>query len=116
MKAIDFVLALVLVVTLLSGCSAASATTPAVSDTSSEGQVADRFGDGGLVAVAQLALGMFHLEASDQAVTPAQAAELLPLWQMIQGGALQGGAETHAVIKQVESKMTKAHSEHRNYN
>jgi hypothetical protein len=30
------------------------------------------------------------LEGTENAVTPAQASDLLPLWKGIQGGALQG--------------------------
>jgi hypothetical protein len=56
--------------------------------------------------VNRLALGTLELEDGDDAVTAAQAAELLPLWQIIQGGALKSGAETEAVLKQIEGKMT----------
>jgi hypothetical protein len=51
---------------------------------------------------------MLKLEGTEDAVTPAQAAELLPLWQMIQSGSLQGSAETEAVLKQIETKMTES--------
>jgi hypothetical protein len=53
-----------------------------------------------------LALGTLKLEGSEHAVTAEQAAELLPLWQAIQSGALQGSAETEAVLRQIEGKMT----------
>ena len=54
----------------------------------------------------QLALGTFLLEGTENAVTPGQAKTLLPLWQAIQGGTLQGEAETNAVLKQIEGAMT----------
>ena len=55
-----------------------------------------------------LTLGTLKLEGTEYAVTAAQAAELLPLWKMVQGGSLQGAAETDAVLKQIESKMDEA--------
>jgi hypothetical protein len=59
-----------------------------------------------LPASNQLALGTFRLEGTENAVTPDQAKALLPLWQAIQGGALQSDAETNAVLKQIEGTMT----------
>jgi hypothetical protein len=56
----------------------------------------------------RLMLGIFALEDTDQAVTPEQAAKLLPLWQMIQGGSLQSTAEMDAVLKQIEGQLTEA--------
>lgn len=57
---------------------------------------------GKLQGATALALGTFKLEETDYAVTPEQAAKLLPLWKMIQSGSLQGTAETEAVLKQIE--------------
>jgi len=59
-----------------------------------------------LPANSQLALGTLWLEGTDNAVTPAQARTLLPLWQAIQNGALQSDAELNAVLKQIEGTMT----------
>jgi len=59
-----------------------------------------------LPANSQLALGTLRLEGTDDAVTPAQATMLLPLWQAIQSGVLQSDAETNAVLKQIEGTMT----------
>jgi len=61
---------------------------------------------GNLVRMNGLALGTLTLEDTDDAVTPQQATELLPLWQMLQSGSLQGDAETQAVLKQIEGAMT----------
>jgi hypothetical protein len=61
---------------------------------------------GELPGTTRLALAIFRLEGTENAVTPAQASELLPLWQIIQGGSLQGQAETDAVLKQIEAKFT----------
>ena len=62
----------------------------------------------GLGGVNGLALGTLKLEDTADALTAAQAGELLPLWQMIEGGSLQGDAETEAVLKQIEGRMTEA--------
>jgi hypothetical protein len=59
-----------------------------------------------LQGVTGLALGTLKLEGTEHAVTPDQAAEMLPLWQVIQGGSLQGAAETEAVLNQIEGVMT----------
>jgi hypothetical protein len=62
--------------------------------------------DRALPASSQLALGTLQLQGTGNAVTPEQAKALLPLWQAIQGGALQSNAETNAVLKQIEAVMT----------
>jgi hypothetical protein len=51
-------------------------------------------------------LGTIKLEGTGQAVTPEQAAAMLPLWKVVQGGSLQGAAETRAVLEQIESVLT----------
>lgn len=61
---------------------------------------------GALPASSQLALGTLELKETANAVTPDQAATLLPLWQAIQAGTLQSEAETNAVLKQIEKAMT----------
>jgi hypothetical protein len=53
-----------------------------------------------------LALGTLELEGTTSAVTAEQATKLLLLWQMLQGGALQGTAEIQAVVNQVKGTMT----------
>ena len=63
---------------------------------------------GSLVGVNGLTLGTFELEDTEDAVTPQQATELLPLWQMVQSGSLQGDAETQAVVRQIEGVMTES--------
>ena len=61
---------------------------------------------GGMDPTNELALGTFKLEGSDNAVTAEQAGKLLPLWTIIQGGSLQGTAETQAVLDQIKAQMT----------
>jgi hypothetical protein len=62
--------------------------------------------EGALPASTQLALGILQLGGTGNAVTPEQAQALLPLWQVIQSGSLQGDAETNAVVMQIEGTMT----------
>jgi hypothetical protein len=61
--------------------------------------------DGALDASTQLVLGTIRLEETDNAVTPGQAAALLPLWQALRGG-VTAQAEVAAVLKQIEGTMT----------
>jgi hypothetical protein len=100
---ISWAVALAVVVVLV-GCKAAEPTaTPATNAGFA------RPGDGAagtLDGTTGLALGTLRLEGTDNAVTPQQAAELLPLWQMIGSGSLQGDAETQAVAKQIGEVMT----------
>jgi hypothetical protein len=63
---------------------------------------------GGLDPVSRLALGTLKLEGTENALTAAQAAELLPLWKLIEGGSLQGEAETNALVQQIEGVMDDA--------
>jgi hypothetical protein len=76
--------------------------TTAPTESTSGGQA------GGIGRVNALALGTLKLEGTDDAVTPAQAAQLLPLWQIIQSGSLKGQAETDAVLAQIEDTMTES--------
>jgi len=54
---------------------------------------------------AQLALGTLLLEETDQPLTVEQAAQLLHLWQALQGG-VTAEAEVDAVLAGVETAMT----------
>jgi hypothetical protein len=60
---------------------------------------------GELEGATALALGTLKLEGTEHAVTPEQATAMLPLWKAIQGGSLQGTAETEAVLKQIEGTL-----------
>jgi hypothetical protein len=61
---------------------------------------------GALSVSNQLMLGTLMLEETEHAVTPEQAATLLPLWQALQGGGVTIQAEIDAVLKQIEGTMT----------
>lgn len=63
---------------------------------------------GALQGTTALALGTLKLEGTEHAVTPEQAAAMLPLWKALQSGSLQGAAETDAVLKQIEGTMDEA--------
>jgi hypothetical protein len=58
-----------------------------------------------LNASTQLALGTLQLEGTGSAVTPEQAAALLPLWRALRGG-VTAQAEIDAVLKQIEGTMS----------
>lgn len=62
--------------------------------------------EGALPVSSQLAVGIMQLEGTENAVTPAQAKTLLPLWLALQGDTLQSDAETDAALKQIEGAMT----------
>ena len=58
---------------------------------------------------AQLSIGTLALEGTDDAVTVAQAGELLPPWQMLQALQASGTAaqaEVDAALKQIQAAMT----------
>jgi hypothetical protein len=103
--------------TVLVGCGSATPTPMAGEEAVVVNVNADESGayvsavldtsyEGALPASNQLALGTLQLEETENAVTPEQAKTLLPLWQAIQGGALQSNTEINAVLKQIEDQMT----------
>jgi hypothetical protein len=98
-----------LAVTVLVGCSGGE-TTLAPADADSGGIYTttnlDTSYPNALDAGGQLALGTLRLEETGNGVTSGQAAALLPLWQAIQGGTLQGEAEMNVVLEQIEGEMT----------
>ena len=62
--------------------------------------------DGALPPTTQLMLGILRLEDTGDAVTAAQAASMLPLWQALQSGTIQNQAERAAVFSQIEVALT----------
>ena len=98
---------LLLGVVLMVGCQKEETVQPVDTATDDgEGDPFERFRTGQLDILNDLALGTLLLEDSEDAVTPEQAADLLPLWKVIQSGSLKSQAETDAVLKQIEGKMT----------
>jgi hypothetical protein len=116
MKSWQFALTLVLLAGMLAGCGG-DADTPAQEEVSAppaESGGSDTYTssilstayDRALPVSSQLALGIFRLEGTENAVTPEQAGTLLPLWQAFQSESLQSETETSAVLKQIEGALT----------
>ena len=85
----------------------ACGSVPTANDPSSTSQGAPYASE--LPATAQLIIGTFKLEETGQAVTPKQAAELLPLWQTLQvlsESDTAAAQETEALITQIQETMT----------
>lgn len=90
---------------LLAGCSNSTEATPAQSSGAAyTSQVLVTSYPGALDVSSQLALGTMKLEGTANAVTPEQAAALLPLWQALQGG-VTAQIEVNAVLAQIERTM-----------
>lgn len=114
------VVVLALAAGLLAGCGTAATTetNTSVSPEESGGAAQSASSEAGTGAVpvesyenalpvsSQLALGTLLLDEAGNGVTPQQAESLLPLWQVIQSGTLQGEAETGALMQQIERAMT----------
>lgn len=101
-------LVLAIVAVVLAGCGAEEATPATVDEGSGvvyASEALDTSYDGALDASTQLVLGTIQLEGTENAVTPGQAAALLPLWQALRGGVTVQ-AEMTAVLKQIEGTMT----------
>jgi len=99
---------LVLVACVLVGCGGEEATpAPAEEEVSGDyiSEALDTSHENALNASSQLVLGTLRLEGTENAVTPEQAATLLPLWQALRGG-VTAQAELEAVLKQIEGTMT----------
>ena len=91
---------------LLAGCgSSEEATTAQSGGAGYTSAVLVTTYAGALDVSSQLALGTLELEGTEDAVTPEQAAALLPLWQALQGG-VTAQAEVNAVLAQIERTMT----------
>ena len=95
-KALLGVTLVALIVTLVA-CSKKAATTTTTSSTAS------------LSPEAELVVGTFKLEGTDQAVTAQQAKQMLPLWQTLQtltSSSTAATEEINALIDQIKSTMT----------
>jgi hypothetical protein len=99
-------LAIVLLAILVTGCGTQVSAESTEGDTVVYTGALDTTYENALDATSQLALGTLNLEGTADAVTEAQAAALLPLWQVLQGNELQSDAERLAVTRQIEHKMT----------
>ena len=62
--------------------------------------------EGVLPPTNQMMLGILRLEDTEHAVTSAQAAAMLPLWQALQSGSIQNQSERVAILRQLEGQFT----------
>jgi len=114
MRALYVIIALAVIGAMLAGCGGGASSSATAESGSVPIATAGVYSSAVLVtgyenalpANSQLALGTLRLEGTKDAVTPAQAKALLPLWQAVQAGVLQNDAETSAVLKQIEGTMT----------
>ncbi len=106
MKRILLILTLVLTLTLLAACGSGTSARTGTGGNFAGG------GAGGVSALtpeAKLALGTIKLEGTSQAIDPAMAAKLLPLWQLLQqlsASATAAPEEVTAVVDQIQTTMT----------
>jgi hypothetical protein len=105
MKPIDYVLIAAVALFVLVGCGQVQEARVESLPPSEASKGATSSGRG-VDSATGLALGTLKLEDTKSALTPTQAAELLPLWQMIASGSLKSETETDAVLKQIEGMMS----------
>lgn len=93
----------------LAACGGSATPAPASSPDVYESPNLDFSYEGALAARNQLLLGTLALEGTPNAITPDQAAQLLPLWQAL-GSTTQSGAaaqaEVSALLTQIEEALT----------
>lgn len=93
----------------LAACGSSQANTTAGASGAAQATPGGFFGGGEQPLSMKLPVGILLLEETDLAVTPEQAQELLPLWQMIrslQGSSTASQVEVDAVFGQIEEAMT----------
>jgi len=97
-------LTILIILTLtLTACGSASNTPRAVSSQSSDSSAPE------LPIASKLAVGSFKLEGTDTAITPKEASELLPLWQVYQQLSTSDTAaqeEISALTDQIQETLT----------
>ena len=93
----------------LAACGSSQTSTTAGTSGVAQGTPGGFFGGGEMPLSMKLPAGTLLLEDTDLAVTPEQAKELLPLWQMLralQGSSTASQVETQAVLDQIQGAMT----------
>ena len=94
---------LTILILALTACSGTSNTSPSASGQSTDIAATE------LSTESKLIIGSFKLEETDLAITPEQAAELLPLWQVYQQlgtSDTAAQAEIDALIEQAQETLT----------
>jgi hypothetical protein len=100
---------LLLLLVALAACGSSQANTTAGVGAGAQGTPGGFFGGGEMPLSMKLPAGTLMLEDTALAVTPDQAKELLPLWQMVsslQGSTTASQVELEAVFGQIEDAMT----------
>jgi ABC-type glycerol-3-phosphate transport system substrate-binding protein len=104
------VVGLLALIVVLAACSGGQAETTAGVSDAAQATPRGFFGAGGEPPLSmKLPVGTLMLEDTPLAVTPAQAQELLPLWQMLralQGSGTSSQVEIEAVYDQIQETMT----------
>lgn len=93
----------------LAACGGSQADTTGGAGGAAQATPGGFFGGADMPLSMKLPAGTLMLEGTPNAVTPAQAQELLPLWQMIrslQGSSTASQVEVEALFGQIEAAMT----------
>ncbi|MEJ5199118.1 MAG: hypothetical protein WHX53_09360 [Anaerolineae bacterium] len=110
MKTLKTLMIVLALAVLVAGCGGATTPAPTAAPAASSGGLVEDYPDA-LSVRNQLALGTLRLEGTANAVTPAQAAKLLPLWQALKTLAASSTSATEevtAVQNQISAAMTPA--------
>ena len=109
MVRITTVLCLLVVIAVSVGCGSSEADTTAGASYAAQGTPRGFFGGGDQPLSMMLPVGTLMLEETALAVTPEQAQELLPLWQMLralQDSGTSSQVEIEALYDQIQEAMT----------
>jgi hypothetical protein len=101
---------MILLVPALAACGSSPASTTAAAGSEAQATPGAFFGGGEMPLSMKLPAGTLLLEDTELAVTPTQAKELLPLWQMVRSleeSTTSSQAEMDSVIEQIQGAMTK---------
>jgi hypothetical protein len=99
----------VVLAVILVACGGTQAETTTAGSQATQPTGGQQFDIGQMPLSARLPMGTLMLEQTEYAVTPQQAQELLPLWQMVRALQESGTAsqvESDAVLKQIQDAMT----------
>jgi hypothetical protein len=100
---------LLVLVMVLVGCGGSQTDTTTTGSDAAQPAAGQQFDVGDMPLTARLPMGTLMLEQTEYAVTPEQAQELLPLWQMVkalQESGTASQAESDAVLNQIQEAMT----------
>lgn len=111
MKPIYWLASAIVTAAVLSACAAPAPAAPVDSAAAYVSANLDTSYENALSARNQLALGTLNLADTPEAVSPEQAAALLPLWQAVRATSQSGGGsqtEVNALLTQIEAGLTEA--------